>query len=482
MASTQRRRGTAPPRGRPGRRLLIGGLILLIIIGVVAAERRQPLRAPVPQVLTPPPGGDPFAYRPADAGQFASRAIAGEAHALFVASPGGVVATAARVAQLRPLVDAAVAGTGIDPDLLEGLVFVESAGRPDAMGTNGPSGAAGLTQILPATATTMLGLRVDLGTSQSLSARIAADQSSGATTGLAALERRRRQVDERFDPTQALAATVRYLKVAESRFGRWDLAFVSYHMGIGNLANVLAAYDGGRSIPYVQLYFDTAPDVHPAAYTLMAGFSDQSPLYYWRVLGAAAIMHLWRTDRPALERMNELESEGDSTAEVLHPPSTTAQFADPAALESAYAQHQLVALPVNSSQLGLAFAGSIGAPADHEHVPAGLYSGLRPQAMAMLLELAARVRALGHGQAPLTVTSAVLDRRAQGQLGINDPPAAGGWSFTIARSYVGDAQREAFQAMLDRLQALDLIAWSAYPSEIEVTVAADAVQVIDHGV
>jgi soluble lytic murein transglycosylase-like protein len=482
VATAQRRPGAAPPRGRPGRRLLIGGLLLLLIVGVVAAERPQPLRAPVPQVLTPPPAGDPFAYRPADAGQFAARAIAGEAHALFVASPGGAVATAARVARLRPLVNAAVAGTGIDPDLLEGLVYVESAGRPDAMGSSGPAGAAGLTQILPATATSMLSLHVDLGASTSLSTQIAAAQASGATAGLAGLELRRQQVDERFDPAKALAATVRYLTTAETRFGRWDLAFVSYHMGIGNLSSVLDAYDGGQPVPYVQLYFDTAPDAHPAAYALMAGFSDQSPLYYWRVLGAAAIMHLWRTDRLALQRLNALQTEGDSSAEVLHPPGSTTQFADPAALESAYAQHQLVALPVNSSQLGLSFAPSVDAPAAPEHVPAGLYSGLRPQAMAMLLELAARVRALGHGEAPLTVTSAVLDQRAQRQLGIDDPPAAGGWSFTIARSYVGNAQRAAFQAMLDRLQALNLIAWSAYPSEIEITVASDAVQIIDHGV
>jgi hypothetical protein len=66
-------------------------------------------------------------------------------------------------------------------------------------------------------------------------------------------------------------------------------------------------------------------------------------------------------------------------------------------------------------------------------------------------------------------------------LGINDPTAAAGWSFTIARNYASQAQALAFQAMLDRLQSLNLIAWQRYPAEIEVTVASDADRVIVEG-
>jgi hypothetical protein len=79
------------------------------------------------------------------------------------------------------------------------------------------------------------------------------------------------------------------------------------------------------------------------------------------------------------------------------------------------------------------------------------------------------------------VTSAVSDARYQRRLGTVDPPAAGGWSFTLARSYVGGAQANALQAMLDRLAALNLIAWARYPGEIEVTVASDAARVIASG-
>ena len=45
----------------------------------------------------------------------------------------------------------------MNPDLLEGLVFLESAGRPDARAPGGIEGAAGLTQILAETGRTCSG-------------------------------------------------------------------------------------------------------------------------------------------------------------------------------------------------------------------------------------------------------------------------------------------------------------------------------------
>ena len=63
--------------------------------------------------------GDPFAYRSSHEADFVARATTGNAHVLFSKSPGGALATAARVAALRPAIDRAVAGTPIDPNLLE---------------------------------------------------------------------------------------------------------------------------------------------------------------------------------------------------------------------------------------------------------------------------------------------------------------------------------------------------------------------------
>jgi hypothetical protein len=44
------------------------------------------------------------------------------------------------------------------------------------------------------------------------------------------------------------------------------------------------------------------------------------------------------------------------------------------------------------------------------------------------------------------------------------------------------AQRDAFQFVLDRLQALNLIAWLRDPEAIEITVAPDAASVITNGI
>jgi hypothetical protein len=400
---------------------------------------------------------------------------------LFTKSPGGIVATASRVAGYRPLIDAATKGTGVDPSLIEGIVFVESAGRPDAIAGSDPANASGLTQILAETGQSLLGMHIDLRQSRRLTGEVARAALAGNAAQVAALARRRARIDDRFNPTRALAATVRYLQLAAQHLSRPDLAVVSYHMGIGNLSQVLQDYNGGSPVPYAQLYFDTAPDRHSSAYTLLSGFGDDSSLYYWRVLGAVQVMHLYRTDRPALVRLASLQTAVDSDAQVLHPPDRTPSFAGPDQLAEAYARRAVLPLPSNASSLGLRYDATMGSLAQRLGVRAALYRGLSAPALDLLTELAARVRTLAHGAAPLTVAGAVTDGRYQQALGVQDPPATAGDSFTLARRYVDRAQADALQSMLDRLQALNLIAWQRFPSTIEVTVASDASRVIVNG-
>src|SRR5206468_11028198 len=105
-----------------------------------------------------------------------------------------------------------------------------------------PSAAAGLTQIVAATATQLLGMHVDLPASRRLGGQIATAIIRGQTARVRRLQAERRRVDERFDPALALAATGRYLKIAKQIFGREDLAIESYHMGIGNLETALRRF------------------------------------------------------------------------------------------------------------------------------------------------------------------------------------------------------------------------------------------------
>jgi hypothetical protein len=458
-------------------RLLLGvaGVILVVAVVISGLGGGGVPRPPRPTTAAGAGRGDLFGYDPGRWSAYVARATVGNAHVLFVKSPGGALASAARVAAYRGMIDRATAGTGIDPALLEGLVFVESAGRPQVIAGSDAANAAGLTQILAQTGQSLLGMHINLARSRSLTGQIDAVASGARRGRLAQLIARRAAVDDRFDPAKALAATVRYLEIAQRRFGRQDLALESYHMGIGNLQQVLGDYDAGRSVPYVQLYFDSAPDRHPAAFNLLASFGDDSELYYWRILGAVQIMHLYRADRPALVRLAALQGSDDAGAAAVHPPDVTPPYADPAALAAAYQRRALVPLPSNAAQLGFAVSSAMSSGAGHVGAPASLYRGLRPVALRLLIELAARVRARSRVSAPLRLVSTVADKRYQQQvLGGVYSPAANGYSFAIERTYASRAQAEAFQAVLDRLQSLDLIAWAREPTEIRITVASDA--------
>lgn len=454
--------------------LAVAALVLVAVLLVSVLSGSQIASPPAAGTARGAAAGDPFAYVPAREAEFVARATAGEAHVLFTKSPDGAVVTAARVASFRSEIDQVTAGTGVDPNLLEALVYVESAGRPSAVAGSDLAGAAGLTQILAATGTSLLGMHIDLARSRQLTRRIDAIASGTRAGRLAPLLLARERADTRFYPPKALAATVRYLLTAEHQFGRADLAIESYHMGIGNLQNALGAYDSGRVVPYVQLYFDSAPDHHPAAYRLLSGLGDDSWLYYWRVLGAEQIMHLYRTDRGVLQRLASLQLADGAGGAVLHPPGRPQRYRDPSAVAAAYQHRRLVPLPSNAAALGLAYAPEMGAGASKVGASRSLYRGLAPAALRLLIELADRVRVLAGRRTPLTVQSTVSDAKYQTSQDIDDPIARTGYAFTIERRYSSGAQATAFQAVLDRLQSLNLIAWVRNPSTIEVTVASDA--------
>src|SRR4051794_33952619 len=213
-----------------GRRRLAVAVVVVFVAGVaigllLAGSGKQPL-APARG-----PEGDPLAWRPGEDAAFEGRAAAGESHVLYAKSPGGALATARRVEHWRPLIEAAASRHGVAPDDLEALVFLESAGRPEACASSDVRGACGLTQILAGTATSLLGMHVDVRSSRRLARRIARHPKNRR------LRARRRRVDERFDPRKAIEGAARYLQIARGNLRRGDLALESYHMGIGNLQN-----------------------------------------------------------------------------------------------------------------------------------------------------------------------------------------------------------------------------------------------------
>jgi hypothetical protein len=422
------------------------GVVIGLLVAGGGAQRLAPARGP---------SGDPLAWHPGEDPTLAARAAAGESHVLYAKSPGGAMATARRVERWRPLVEAAAARHGVRADDLEALVFLESAGRPDACASNDVRGACGLTQILAGTATGLLGMHVDVSASRRLRRHIA----------------RRRRVDERFDPRKSIEGAARYLEIARSHLGRADLALESYHMGIGNLQNALRAYGAGN-IPYAQLYFDSTPLRHAGAYRVLASLGDDSSTYLWRLYAARQIMRLARTQPAELARLQALHGRKATAEEVLHPRAQTKVFATPADIEKAH----LVALPDDPAKVHFTIDAGMGELAKHPET----YRALRPEAMATLLYIAAGAHEIG-GPGTLNVTSTVRDLGYQRRLLKRNIEATHayslhttGYAFDIERSYRSHREALAFQFMLDRLQALDMIAYAVEPRAIHITASSDA--------
>ncbi len=244
---------------RQPRRLIPLAAVLVVLVAIAGLLAREDEKLPggLPAVPTPPgaktdrertPLPDPFAYDPDRRKEFEARAAAGTSHVLYARSPGGAGVTAQRVARWRPQIEAAAKAADVDPDRLEALVFLESAGRPDAIASD-TEGAVGLTQILAETGQNLLGMKIDVARSRHYSRRIRRELLRGHLLKVQKLQRARAKVDQRFDPAQALQATARYLTMAKQRFKREDMAFVSYHMGMGNLEGVLRAYGARTTCP-----------------------------------------------------------------------------------------------------------------------------------------------------------------------------------------------------------------------------------------
>lgn len=94
---------------------------------------------------------------------------------------------------VRPLVEQAAREHGLDPELVDAVIRVESGYNPSAVS---PKGAAGLMQLMPATAR-------ELG------------------------------AQDRFDLRENLLAGVRHLKLLKERFGDERLALAAYNAGEG---------------------------------------------------------------------------------------------------------------------------------------------------------------------------------------------------------------------------------------------------------
>jgi hypothetical protein len=491
-------------------------VVAAIVVFVLSRGGSGDDLAGVPAQPTPPatpPGApsiadvasfDPLAYRPEDDADLMRRGRDGLSHVLYAKSPGGVEATAARVARWKRLIDRAAARHDVNPRTLQALVFVESAGRPDVAAGDDPASAVGLAQILPGTATGLLAMHVDLPRSKQIHARLArerrltvaarrAKRRRLARKRVAALLAQRPKVDERYDPAKSLDGAARYLAFAESELGRPDLAAASYHMGVGNVQNVIAAYVRPRpltgstprtvrkyGISYARLYFDSSPLRNPRAYRKLTSLGDDSRHYLFKLDAADLIMRLHAANSKLLGRIAKLQTAKASGENLLRPPDRYPPYDDGGDLRKAYARGELIALPDEPRRLGYRIDPGMGSLARRVKERRALFRGLRPEALATLLYVTKEVRRIAGGS-HLRVTSTVRDQRYQDALvGVNSQATRSfslhttGFALDIQRKFRNRAEEHALVATLERLRAHHIIDFVYEPAAIHFTVGPEA--------
>jgi uncharacterized protein YcbK (DUF882 family) len=276
-------------------------------------------------------------------------------------------------------------------------------------------------------------------------------------------------------------ATVRYLEAARGYLGRNDLAVAAYHMGIGNMQDVVRSFGGEAAPSYAQLYFGSAPDVHGATWRRLASLGDMSRDYYWKVLAAKRVMKLYRTDPAALRFEERQQAQKSSAEEVIHPRFRTARFANPAAIASAWKHGTLRRIPTDARKTHIAIGSFFGDQAHKLGRSRRLYRGLRPATLDVLLYIGRRVHEISGSRHSLILTSALRDNRYQRVLlRVNSNAArtysihTTGYAFDIARVYSSNAQAAAFEFVLERLQSVNAIAYIREAAAIHVAVASDA--------
>ena len=356
-----------------------------------------------------------------------------------------LVEAAAEQAEVQPIFAQIAEEEGGTPEeakarwiaLQEADLLLESGGDPDSVSV---SDAVGVAQWLAGTGRGV-GLKVDLPASKRLTQQIDAlrlriawmdylkrpdadPNAPGAPRSTPAeeaqrpailqeiegLRQRRRAVDGRYDPAQAIAAQTRYLLRIYRRFPSEDWLFQAYHGGEAGVTRTLKLYLGahwpgtaaqairtgnnGARLAFEDVYFTTSPLSHAEAFRYLYGRSDDHRRYWWKLRASQEALALYRKDPTAFRKEWLGYFPGRPTDATWYPDAPDSSFIDTAALQRAWTEKRL--LPVLSDALLRV------RPEPLDPTQAGLYSGLRPASLGLLRLVEKHYRAAGT-TLPLTV-------------------------------------------------------------------------------
>ena len=167
---------------------------------------------------------------------------------------------------------------------------------------------------------------------------------------------------------------------------------------------------------------------------------------------------------------------------MLHPRASTDVFDDAGELEDAYAGGELRPLPSNLARARTAAStGAWASSPGGSRSTASSTAGCAPRRWRCSPTSAeacsaSRARARRSPSRAACATSAYQDLLARRNSEATRAYSlhTTGYSFDIRRLYRSKRQAEAFQYLLDRLQALNLIAWVREPGAIHITASSEA--------
>ena len=373
------------------------------------------------------------------------------------------------------------ARAGVDPDLLEGLVFLESAGREDAMAGD-TEGAVGLTQIL-------------------------------AETGPEpARDAGRRRAQPRLTRRIERAFRRGRHRRGRRRCGRSAAGRRALRPGQGAGRHRALPDDRARGAgprgPRVRLlpHGDREPPGRAAAPTARSGrptpgststrrrtatptcsaSSPRSATTRRTTCGSSArparSCACTREDPGELARLQALQTAKNSAEEVLHPPGDDAALRAPGGAAGGVGRRRDPRVPERArAHRAGARRPRMGELAQRVGAGPGSTAGCGPRRSRWRSTSARRRASTPAGRdrwsSPrrcATRSTSASSLRRNREATRNYSLHTTGWAFDIARDYASKRQALAFQFVLDRLQVLDVIAWVREPGAIHITAASDA--------
>ncbi len=413
----------------------------------------------------------------------------------YLLRENGAVEGAKKV--IGPIYKEAISGAsrkyGIESEILEAHVFLESQGSEQAKSPTGPKGPGQFTALTAANLWDVKDGKYLL-------------RYKGQEKDVAANRRRKRHIrpdeiieDNREDPVLAVYAEAKLLREERDFFGRQDFASAAYHSSRDKIREWVKMYlaplpvvNGGKvdiekyNLTYDKLYFGATPYKNPGTYKMFRDLMavDFGANYWYKILCARDVLSLLRKSPLAFEALAQKQRyNGQRAANRMWtfygPDDEKLVTLDD--LRAKLEGGELVTIPDDPRfgfKLRLEGSDSIGA-LDKENRE--YYIATKKETAGALLFIAQEVSKLRAGRKtlPLEVTSVTRTVDYQEKLTKVNPVATKkavsfhvlGLAFDITKNGMSlDDQRD-IQFILDELDSTGFISWVPENAAYHVVVA-----------